>query len=172
MKEVERYEGSKESKKEKVKLKGSSRQKLDYKKKLLYDGSGVEIWKEVKKKLEVRKLKGSKGSKDLKRKTFEAVILWIQLRLKAKDKCTHFFIPDEWKGRHQKKRKKHQQLENAWEDNTLKTKISKQDKANARGSKLTYAHLCSFHRQNVHMLFQVLVYCGGAKRWKTSVTSG
>lgn len=36
--------------------------------------------------------------------------------------------------------------------------------ANARGSKLTYAHLCSFHRQNVHMVFQVLVYCGGEKR--------
>lgn len=44
--------------------------------------------------------------------------------------------------------------------------VTQPDKASAHGSKLTYAyaHLCSFHRQNVHMVFQVLVYCGGEKR--------
>lgn len=46
----------------------------------------------------------------------------------------------------------------------IKNVFTQSDKANAHGSKLTYAHLCSFHRQNVHMVFQVLVYCGGEKR--------
>lgn len=63
-----------------------------------------------------------------------------------------------------KEKKMEQQLTNALEDNTKNKKITQPDKANAHGSKLTYAHLCSFHRQNVHMVFQVLVYCGGEKR--------
>lgn len=72
----------------------------------------------------------------------------------------------ERKRRDQKKKKLEQQLENVLEDNTLKKKKKSLSRmqANACGSKLTYAHLCSLHRQNVHMVFQVLVYCGGEKR--------
>jgi len=71
-----------------------------------------------------------------------------------------------------KRKKMEQQLENVFRRQYIKKKSPSRMQANAHGSKLTYAHLCSFHRQNVHMVFQVLVYCGGEKRWKTSVTSG